>query len=433
MPGSEIGQECGGRTTRPRGWQRILPIVRLEPWFGVLRQRNFGLFFIGFSTSVIGAAMAPVAFTFGVLDEGFGVTGVSAVLAAETVPLVALLLVAGVVADRFPRKLSMLMADAVRFCSQGMLAILLLTGHPPLWVFAAAAAVLGAGEAFFGPALTGLIAEMVPSDRLQQANALRGLAMAAGQVAGPSIAGVIVASSGPGWTIAIDAGTYFVSALSLSNLRIPTRAHEASASLFRELLEGWREFRSRSWLWLIVVQFATFDALSYAPFMVVGAVVTQQHLGGAATWALFNAVFGVGSIVGGLLALRLRSSRPLVTATLSVSTFAVPLALIAVPTSAWLIAVGAGVAGVGLSVFDTVWETTMQRHVPSEVLSRVSAYDWFGSTVFMPIGFAIAGPLATAIGARQTLILAAGWALFSSMAVLAAPSVRNLRSSALPT
>ncbi|MDR0360337.1 MAG: MFS transporter [bacterium] len=394
-----------------------------------LGERNYRLFFIGFSASVIGSGMAPVVFTFGVLDEGFGVGGVSVVLAAETIPLVVLLLLGGVVADRFPRKLSMLSSEAVRFFSQGALAVLLLTGHPPLWVFVAAAVVDGAGDAFFKPALIGLIPELVPRERLQQANALRGLPFAVGQVAGPGVAGVIVAAGGPGWAIAIDAATYLFSALFFSTLRIPRSMLNASASMFRELLDGWREFRSRTWLWLIVMYLTTFDALSYAPFMVVGAVVTQQHLGGAASWGLFNAMFGVGSIVGGLVAAHVRSTRPLVTATVSLSTFAIPLALIAVLTPAWVIAVGAGVAGVGKSIFGTVWETTMQRQVPGEVLSRLSAYPRLGSGAFMPIGFLIADPLAETIGTRQTLILAAAWVALSSVAVLAAPSVRNLRLS----
>ena len=401
--------------------------VRLAGWFGVLGERDFRLFFIGFSASVISYGMAPVALTFGVLDKGYGVYGVSVVLAAETIALVVLLLVGGVLADRFPRKFSLLASSAVRFGSQGGLAILLLTGRPSLWVMGAAAALIGAGEAFFNPAVTGLVPELAPSHRLQQANGLRSVALAAGQVAGPGIAGVIVATDGPGWAIAITAATYLVSALCFLGLRIPVRVVEASESVLRELLDGWREFRSRTWLWLIVAQAATFYAFSYAPFMVVGAVVTDDHLGGAAAWGLFNAMIGVGSIAGGLVVAQLHSTRPLVTSTIAMSAYAIPIALIAVPTGAWLIAAGAGVAGAGFSVSTTLWETTLQQEVPRELLSRVSAFDWFVSAIGMPIGYVVVGPVAEAIGDHLTLILAAGWMVLSSALLLVAPSVRNLR------
>ncbi|MGH7911270.1 MAG: MFS transporter [Candidatus Dormibacteraceae bacterium] len=404
------------------GWRE-----QVGAWVGVLAERNFRLFFIGFTTSVVGAAMVPVALTFAVLDSGAGVGAVGEVLASETVPLVVLLLIGGVVADRFPRKVGMLTSDVVRFFSQGTLAVLLLTGHPPIWFFMAMAAVIGAGEAFFNPALTGLIPEMVPEGRLQQANALRGIAFSTGQLLGPSVAGVIVAAGGAGWAIAIDAATYAVSALCLVGLRIPAHPPGRSVSMLRQLLDGWREFRSRTWLWLIVAQFATFNALTFAPFMVLGAAVAKRDLGGAAPWGAIEAVFGAGSIAGGILAVRVRTRRPLVTGSLVAATFAIPVALVAVPAPAWLIALGAGIAGIGFSIFDTVWETTLQREVPRAVLSRVSAYDWFGSIAFLPIGFAIAGPLASRFGIRDMLIFAAVWAL-SPLLVLGSRSVRSVRS-----
>jgi MFS family permease len=138
-------------------------------------------------------------------------------------------------------------------------------------------------------------------------------------------------------------------------------------------------------------------------------------------------VFGAGSILGGLTATRINPQRPLVVATLGAAVFAVPVALIAIPASTPLIAIGAGVAGIGLSIFAALWETALQQHVPSDVLSRVSAYDWFGSVAFVPLGYILAGPLAAIVGIRTTLLLAAGWAAASCAAVLITPSVRNLR------
>ena len=402
---------------------------RLSERLGVLGERNFRLFFTGYTTSLFGAAMVPVALTFAVLNQGYGATDVGYVLAAETVPLVGLLLLGGAVADRFSRRASMLGADIVRFCSEGLLAVLLITGAPRLWVFVVLAGVLGAGQAFFNPAMTGLMPEMVSPERLQAANGLRGIASSTGQILGPSVAGVIVASGGAGWAIAIDSATYAFSAACLWRLAIPPRPVSSPSSLMSQLAQGWHEFRSRTWLWVIVAQFATFNALSIAPFMVLGAVIAHDHHGGAPAWGAILSVFGAGSIAGGLIAVRLRVRRPLVVATGGAAVFAVPIALIAVSANTFLVAATAGLAGIGLSIFGTLWETTLQREVPGEALSRVSSYDWLGSVAFVPIGYILVGPLAALLGSGTTLLFAAAWAVVSCAAVLTTGSVRSLTST----
>jgi MFS family permease len=398
----------------------------------VLGERNFRLFFTAYVTSLVGSAMVPVALTFAVLDQGDGTAAVGYVLGAETVPLVALLLLGGVVADRIPRRASMIGADLARFASEGLLAVLLLTGSSPLWTVLVLAGVLGAGQAFFNPAMTGLMPEMVSAERLQSANALRGVATSAGQVLGPALAGIIVAVAGAGWAIAIDSATYAVSAACLLRLNIPSRAPATQSSILAQLAGGWHEFRSRTWLWAIVAQFATFNAICFAPFMVLGAVTAHDRLGGAEPWGIILAALGAGSILGGLVSIRMRARRPLVTGTLGAATFALPLALLALPAATALIAIAAGVAGVGLSIFSTLWETTLQREVPREVLSRVSAYDWFGSAAFVPLGYLIAAPVASLLGNRTTLFFATAWAAGSCAIVLTIPSVRHLRREAGP-
>ena len=394
---------------------------------GVLGERNFRLFFAGYITSVAGSAMVPVALTFAVLDQGDGTAAVGWVLGAETVPLVALLLLGGVIADRVPRRALMLGADLVRFASEALLAGLLLGGAAPLWSLMALAGVLGAGQAFFNPAMTGLMPEMVSAERLQEANALRGVATSAGQVFGPGLAGIIVAAGGAGCAIAIDAATYAVSAACLFRLEIAPRPPAGQSSMLAQLAGGWQEFRARTWLWVIVAQFATLNALCIAPFMVLGAVTAHDRLGGAGPWGAILAAFGLGSVAGGLLSVRLRVRRPLVTATAGAALVAVPLALIALPAATVLVAAAAAVSGVGFSVFGTLWETTLQREVPLQALSRVSAYDWFGSVAFTPVGYLIAAPVGALLGTRTALLLSAAWAAGSCAVVLAVPAVRNLR------
>lgn len=395
---------------------------------GVLGEPNFRVFFVGYTTSLIGSFMVPVALTFAVLAEGGSTADVGYVLAAGTIPLVALVLIGGVIADRFPRKVSMVGADAARLVSEGLLAALILTGSPPLWAFMVLAGVLGAGTAFFNPALTGLFPEMVSAGRLQQANALRGVAFSAGSVIGPALAGLIVAAGGPGWAIAIDAATYAVSGVCLLHLDIPSRSRPARTSVLSQFAGGWSEFRSRGWLWIIVAQFASFNLFTYAPFIILGAIVAHDRLGGAGAWGAILAGLGLGSIAGGVLATRLRPRRPLVTATFGVVPFALPLIFLALTSDTIAIAITAGVAGVGLSVFDTLWETTMQREVPADALSRVSSYDWFGSIAFVPLGYVLAGVLAATVGIRPILLCGAGSVLVSCTVVLLAPSVRNLTS-----
>jgi MFS family permease len=401
---------------------------RFTARLGVLGDRNFRLFFVGYTASLFGSAMVPVALTFAVLDQGDGTADVGFVLAAEAVPLVVLTLLGGVIADRFPRRVSMLGADLVRFVSEALLAALLLTGSPPIWTLMVLAGVLGAGQAFFNPAMTGLVPEIVPADQLQRANALRGIASSTGQIVGPSVAGIIVAAGGAGWAIAIDSGTYALSAACLVRLRVPARPPSEPSSIFAQLAGGWHEVRSRTWLWVIVAQFATFNALCFAPFMVLGAVIAHDRLGGAGPWGVILAAFGAGSIAGGVVSVRLRARRPLVTATVGVATFALPLLLLALAATTVLIAVAAGIAGVGLSIFDTLWETTLQREVPAAALSRVSSYDWFGSLAFVPLGYILAGPLAATLGIRVALLAAAAWTVASCVTVLCTPSIRNLRS-----
>ena len=340
---------------QPGGWRGRL---------GALAERDFRLFFTGYATSLVGAAMVPVALTFAVLQQGRSAEDVGYVLAAETVPLVILLLAGGVIADRLSRRAVMIGSDVARCASELLLAALLLTGSPALWVFMVLAGVIGAGQAFFNPALTGLLPSVVSPGRLQQANALRGVASSTAQIVGPAAAGLIVAAGGAGWAIAIDGATYAISAVCLARLHLPAQAPPPRESFAAQLRTGWTEFRSRTWLWVIVVQFGLFNLLAYAPFMVLGAVIADRTLGGATAWGLILAAQGGGSIVGGLAILRVRPRRPLVTATIGTFTFAGPLALLALGAPAAAIAAAAAVSGVGIAVFGTLWDTASSSTYP---------------------------------------------------------------------
>lgn len=397
-------------------------------WFGALGERNFRLFFIGQTASQVGSGMAPVAIVFAVLAHG-SASDLGYVLAAQTVPLVVLLLAGGVVGDRVNRRTLMLQSDVLRTAAELALGLWVIVGEPPVWGFMALGAVMGIGQAFFSPALTGIVPQMLSGEKLQQGNALNGISNSIGGIIGPAFAGVIVAVYSPGWAILIDGLTYLVSVISLAMVRIDWNASTTKESFTSLLREGWHELWARTWLWVVVVEFSLFNAL-FASFFVLGPVVAKQSLGGAKAWGLIVAAEGLGAVLGGVVMLRLHPKRPLLVATVSTFGSVVPLYFIAFRSPTLIIAATALLSGISLSVFGVQWNTTMQREIPTELLSRLSAYDWFGSLVLLPIGMAVVGPVSSVIGVRTTLVTCATTMVVLIVAVLCVPSVTHLRAPA---
>jgi hypothetical protein len=401
--------------------------VRIPDAIAPLREREFRLLFSGQSVSLIGDNIAPIALAFAVLDAGGSATAVGVVYAANILARVAFMLVGGVWADRLSRRRVMLAADALRAVCTGILAVAVITGHPPLGLFVAMVAAHGVGAAFFTPASTGLVPETVSAPRLQQANALLGIAHSTGSILGPALGGAVIALAGPGAALAVDAATFVVSAAALLAMRPPEHDRgEIGTRFLADLAEGWAEFRARTWVWVIVLQYAVWHMLVLGPFMVLGAVVARESLGGAGAWALILAASGVGELAGGLVALRLRPRWPLRAATWAGLLWTPQVALLAAEAPAWLIAAAALVAGAGMAFVVTLWNTALHEHVPARALARVSSYDWAGTLVFLPAGFALAGPVASVLSIPTVLWLGVAWSLASAVAVLAVPSVRAM-------
>jgi len=396
--------------------------------FDALRERQFRLLFTGQIVSLFGDALTGVALAFAVLDIG-SATDLGYVFAAKTVPLVGFLLVGGVFADRLPRRAVMLTADVVRFGAQGTVAVLVLTHTAHIWQIVILQAVSGTASAFFNPASTGLTPLTVSPERLQQANALRGLSMASTGIIGSAASGALVAGLGAGWALAIDAATFAVSAFFLAQLQLPPHVKLAAQSFLGDLREGWREFASRAWVWVIVLS-ASIGNMMTSIFVVLGAVISKDSLGGAGAWATILAALGVGSLVGGLVSLRVRVGHPLFFGASLLGFLALPTALLALRAPVVVIAAGALLAGGGNMIFNALWETALQQHIPPAALSRVSAYDWFGSLAFQPLGLVIAGPAAVAFGAGTTLWIASGGILAMALLAVATPSVRRLEAAA---
>jgi len=391
-----------------------------------LQEREFRLLFTGQLISLLGDAFTSIALAFAVLSIG-NATDLGIVFAAKSVPLVTFLLVGGVFADRLPRRAVMLFVDVVRMGTQGGTAALVLTHSAHVWELAALQAVAGTATAFFNPASTGLTPLTVSEERLQQANALRGISMSSAGLVGLTAGGAVVALAGSGWALAVDAASYAASAWFLAQLRLPAHIALEPQSFLADLLEGWREFVARTWVWLIVAAAAVGNMFT-SIFAVLGAVVAKEDLGGALAWTVILAGLSLGQLAGGFVSLRVHVRRPLWFGSALTAFLAVPTGLLALRAPAVVIALGALLAGMGNMVFNSLWETALQRHVAPAALSRVSAYDWFGSLAFQPLGLAIAGPCAVAFGTGRTLWFAAAGSLVVAAILVATPSVRALEA-----
>jgi MFS family permease len=320
----------------------------------------------------------------------------------------------------------MLTADVARMAVQAATAALLLSHTARVWELVVLQALAGTGTAFFNPASTGLTPMLVTAGRLQEANALRGMSMGSTQFAGPALAGLLIVAVGPGYALAIDAASFGVSAFYLARLHLPPHVGLPPQSFARDLLDGWREFTGRTWVWLIVVNVSLANMTDSA-WLVLAAVWIKNGHGGAGAWTVILVVSAIGALAAGAAALRLKPRRPLLLAAMVVVPNVSPIIVLALKLPWQTLVVTALVTGFGNMLFNTLWETTLQQHIPAASLSRVSAYDWFGSLLGDPLGLALAGVVAAAIGMSRTLWIAAAVNLVAVAAMLAAPSVRHLR------
>jgi MFS family permease len=397
--------------------------------FDALREREFRLLFSAHAVSVLGDMLVPVALAFAVLDLTGSATDLGLVLTARLVPMVGFMLVGGVWADRLPRQLLMIGSSLVRLATQATLGILLVAGSARIWELVALQAVHGGATAFFRPAAAGIVPQTVSSGRLQQANALMWGAIGTAGLAGPAVAGVLLATIGAGWALLADALTFAISAALLSRLRLPQRKIAPRESFLRELAAGWREVTSRRWLWASIVGFSLFQLVVIGFFSVLGPLVAKQSLGGSSAWALITASFGVGAIIGNFAALHVRPRRPLVVAYLLCIASTPTLVLLGLAAPAPAVAVTELVAGLCIGLSIVLYETTVQQQIPTEAYGRVTSWDWMGSTALRPIGLAVAGPLAAALGTRPVLVGGAVFTVASLLCLVAVPEVRSMRST----
>ena len=376
---------------------------------------------------MLGDGIATVALAFAVLQVSGSALPLGLVFAVRALPLVLLLLVGGVWADRLPRRLVMITSDLVRACTQGLMAFLVITGRAEIWQLVLIGLVHGSASAFYNPASAGITPQTVARSDLQQANSLLFMSLSFANIVGPVVGGILVAAVGAGWGLALDALSFAAGALVLVPLRI-VWVGRTRFSFLGDLRGGWRHVRSRKWLWVSILDFSIFQLILLSSLYILGPVVARRSLGGAASWAAISSALGTGLVVGSLVALRFRPARPLRAAFALVIAVAPALALLGSSHSTALIVAAMVPAGITLAVGQTLWSTTLQQKIPENVLSRVSSYDLIASTALRPLGYVVVGPIAAAFGTRATLLLAAAACVLLQLSVLGARELRDLRA-----
>jgi len=370
-----------------------------RPGWGVLQERDFRLLFTGQVVSQFGDSITPVALAFAILDLTGRAGDLGYVFAARSVPLVGFLLIGGVFADRLPRRAVMVGGRSDSPLHAGLDGGSPALGPCPDLGDCRAAGVARDGDSVLQPGGDGADA----AGRKRRASARREWPARPLDVGfGHRRAGDLGSARG-GSRRRMGArrrlGHVFSSArFGLARLRLPARVKLPPQSFARDLFDGWTEFTSRTWVWVIVVCAAIGNGFSRNILRARAPRSRRADLGGPGAWAVILTSFSVGGLVGGFAVLRIKPARPLYAACIAVLPWSFPVAMLALHAPVVAIAAVGFIAGAGPDDLQLALETTLQRHVPDASLSRVSAYDWFGSLLMQPLGFAFVGPAVVLFG-----------------------------------
>jgi len=392
-----------------------------------LREPNFRFYFLSRLVNGAGSTMAGIALAFAVLEVSNSPTALGIVLAAESIPLVLFLLAGGVIADRFGRTLVLQVCNVMAGVTQLAVAGLVISGSAELWQLVVLSALSGTAMAIAFPALASVMPQLVPRDQLQPANVLVSMQRGTLNVIGPTIGGVLVVTVGAGWALAVDGITYLLAAALLTLVKIPPPPPRTDqVSMVDELREGWHYFRSTTWLWVVVAAFGVLNAL-HSAFNTLGPVLALRTSIGEAGWGLVLSAGAVGLLVTSVAMLRFTLRRPLLWGMLGCTLYGVPMIVLGVHPHVVAAMVAVFIGGAGIEVFSLGWSLAMQEHVPDEMLSRAYSYDALGSFVAIPIGQLAVGPLGSAFGVRETLIVCGVLYAVICLATLGSRSVRDLQ------
>lgn len=381
--------------------------------FTTLRHRGFALMWSGQALSSIGNTMFPIILALLVLDRHSGADALGAVLAIQALAMAAGTGLAAAVGDRWRRTRVMLGSDVVRGLAVAIIAVAPLRLNTV--VFYLLVVAVGVAEGMFQPAYGAVVPRLLPEEELQGGNSLTALSQYVAMVAGPLVAGIVIAAVGPGPALWVDTGTFVASIVTLVLIRetvpdTPEETADGSVGVggsvrrgLRDFTEGLREVRSRPWVGASIFMATLVMTLSVAPAFLAAPIVARERLGGAAAYGAAFTALGVGSIVGSLVAGRIRTRRPGLVGICGIFTIFGSVGSLAILPLAGVL-VFWGIAGIGVTIFQVMWMTALQREIPDRVLGRVMALDWLGSQGLMPVGYALAGIVAGAAGTRPMLI-----------------------------
>jgi MFS family permease len=377
--------------------------------------------------SNVGNGMSPIALAYGVLSiEGSTGKDLSLVMSARFFPMVAFMLFGGVFADRFKRNRIVGGSDVIGSVLVGTSAISLIIGFPSIWLLVIMGGLFGVLNALWWPAMSGVMPEILPKEKLQEGNAIVGLLTNIGYISGTLLGGVIVATFNAGWGLLVDAISFFIAGVIVWNLNLPTKSKIESPGIIHDLKVGWREFISRSWVVTMVLAFAIINMAFESMLQVLGPLNFSDPENGPRYWSLNLAGMTAGMMIGGVIVLKKKFKRPLFLSMILIAistiwdfSLALHLPLILCITSAVF-------SGLTVEFFVVTWNTSLQTHIPEKSFSRVNAYDALGSYGIAPLGIVIAGPLATHFGVSTILVATGTLTFIAACASLTVKSVREL-------
>jgi MFS family permease len=400
----------------------------------VLRHQDFRYLWLAQAASFLGDRIVTIALALYVIQLTGSASDLGLVLAAQALPLVALLLVGGVWADRLPRHRVMIATDLARFAVHAVLAVLIFAGTVRIWELVVLEALFGSAEAFFRPAASGLMPQTVPEDEIQQAKAATSMFDNIAEFLGPALGTALVLGVGAGPAFALDAASFLFSAACLTRVRPRARRAPATesprpprvATLRSDIRDGYREVRSRTWVWATLAVFCVALFAGLAPWFVLGPVVARQQYGHISVFGIVAAALGAGTVVGSIVGSRWRPRYPMRAAMLCVLPWPVTGILYAAGVTLVIVIPATACAGTGIALFDVWWETALAERIPPEMLSRVSSYDWMVSLGLLPLGYLVAGPLAGMFGSVEILVAGSTVALLAYLVGLVPRATRML-------
>jgi MFS family permease len=387
-----------------------------------------GLAFSRFISNV-GNGVSPIALAYGVLNLPHA-TGrdLSIVMAARFVPLLAFMLFGGVIADRFQRNRLVGGSDMLGSFLAATSAISLIGGFSSTWLLALMGGLFGILNAIWWPAMSGVLPEILPKEKLQEGNAVVGLMTNIGYIIGTLVGGILVSTVGAGWGLLVDATSFFIAGVIVWNLPLIGKIKDKSPGIFHDLVVGWREFISRTWVIAMVISFSLINMAFESMLSVLGPLNFSNPVSGPRQWSYNLAGLSIGMLLGGIWVLKIKIARPLFLAMVLVAISAIWDFALAFNFSLPVSVVASIFSGISVEIFLVTWNTSLQSHIPEESYSRVSSYDALGSYGVAPLGIVAAGPLAMHFGVDRILFATGAITLISSIASLLVPSVRKLRN-----